>query len=254
MPQEGANHLPNETALHNNEDDDIEPDVDTSQQSTSLSSPLAYVHTSMTSTVEDVTMPSTAASAAPSQLSISSQLVSSQDSDNEMKDVTSSEEDSLCEDKTSLEECLVVSPSRPPTTMDDDHYSDYNITSQEMMTVSSKPVPSTVECSNVSSTSHTPVTAVTPVDSHTTVELEVAVSNTPSIALSDVTTSLEDDDMDTSTPSSVAAADGIATNVTAKDGGSSSSCRRTPARHAKLNRVPYNDKDENKVTDNMFVP
>ena len=259
VPQESTNSLSNETALHESEDDDIEPDVDTSQQFTSITSPLTSVHSSLTSTAEDVTMPSTAAASAslsaPSQISTSSSLlVSSQDSDSEMKEVTSSEEDSLCEENSSLEESLVVSLSHPPTASDY-HYIDC-IVSAETITASSRPVPSTMECSNVPSSSYTPAAgttdyAVTPADSHTTVE-EAAVSDTPlssSIALPDITNPL-DNDMDTTTPGS-----STATGVvpTAEGGGNSGSCRRNPARHAKLIRASYTDKEDDKVIDNILV-
>ena len=243
VPQGGGNPSSNETALHESEDDDIEPDGDTSQQSTS--SPLTCVPSSLTSTAAAA---ASASLSAPSQISTSSsQLVTSQDSDNEMKDMTSSEEDSLCEENISLEESLVASSSTDCIS-------------------SPKLVPSTVECSNVSSTSHPPIadTTVNAVaDNHTTDTVEeIAVTNAPlssSIALPDVTTPL-DDDMEAPTSSSTS--DGM---VTIEDDGNSR--RRTPARHAKLNRVlctdkdendkdendkDENDKDENKVTDNIY--
>lgn len=241
VPQGGGNSLSNETALHESEDDDVETDVDTSQQP--VCSPMTCVSSSLTSTVKDNTAPSTPAAAAsvslsaPSQVSTSSsQLVTSQDGNSEIKDVTSSEEDSLCEENISLEE------SSPTTTSD-------CITSPTL-------APSTVECSSVSSTSHPPAADTTlnvaPADTHTTDTVEeVGVTDTSlsssSIALPDVATPLDetDDDMEASTSSS---ANGD--TVAIEENGNS--CRRTPARHAKLNRVPYTDKDENKVTDNIY--
>lgn len=246
VPQGGGNSLSNETALHESEDDDVETDVDTSQQP--VCSPMTCVSSSLTSTVKDNTAPSTPAAAAsvslsaPSQVSTSSsQLVTSQDGNSEIKDVTSSEEDSLCEENISLEESS-------PTTTSDNHYTD--------CITSPKPAPSTVECSSVSSTNHPPVAdttvSVAPADTHTTDTVEeVGVTDTSlsssSIALPDVATPLDetDDDMEASTSSS-ANGDTVAIE---EDG---NSCRRTPARHAKLNRVPYTDKDENKVTDNIY--
>ena len=256
VPQGGGNAVSNETVLHESEDDDIEPDVDTSQESTSLTASVTCAPSSLTSTVTMSSTPAAAAAAsaslsAPSQTTtLSSQLVTSQDSNSETKDVTSSEDGSLYKENISLEESLVMSPSPTTTTLD---YTDC-VTSSEMTTTSPKLVPSTVKCSSVSSTSHPPVadTTVTPADNHTTDNVEeVAVSNAPSsssIALPDVTTPLDgvDDDVDAPTSSS---ASGDTVTMENDD----NSCRRTPARHAKLNRVAYaEDKDEDKVTDNIY--
>lgn len=260
VPQEGDSSVPNETTLHDDGDEDVTslPDVDASQEFIPLSSPLTSVHPSVTSDVEDDNISSgdhhTASSSQPNHSSSSligpsqistSQLASSQDGDVVMKDTCSSEENGVCmcnvvESDASLQEpSKVVSPSHPiapDVSLDQDDCSD-TAALQEVTTVRAQPNLPTVnvEGSNAPSTSHTPTVttaSVPPSDSVATQSIAgsntLLLSSSSSIVLPDVTT-----------PS----------NITAENG----DCRHTPARSAKLNRAPYTDKDENKVTSNVLV-